>query len=47
VTLTATYMLNNSSADGIGVRCCDGPRMHCADIDRDNDGRATIPAAAP
>jgi hypothetical protein len=44
VTLTATYMLSNTSADEIGVRCCDGPRMHCAEISRDDNGYVQIEA---
>lgn len=42
VLMTATYLLSNTSADEIGVRCCDGPKMHCADIDRAEDGRVQV-----
>jgi hypothetical protein len=40
--MVATYMLSDTSADGLGVRCCDGPKMHCADIERANDGRVQV-----
>lgn len=42
VTMTATYMLSSTSVDGIAVRICDGPKMHCADIDRDGDGHIQV-----
>jgi hypothetical protein len=42
VMMTATYMLSNTSADGIGLRCYDGTNVHSADIDRDDDGRVRV-----
>jgi hypothetical protein len=40
--MAATDMLSATSADALAVRCCDGPRMHCADVDSDGDGRVQV-----